>query len=237
MYNAIGDAMFQYIFKRYEKKYKISKEQFASLLSQIEKHTVKDKYGDVTINSLYFDTPNKLLIRNSIEKPVYKEKLRLRCYNECTNDGHTFTEIKKKYKGVVYKRRIISSYNDALSYLTDKEDTIPPSQIKSEIDYFKGYYKGLEPSMCIFYDRQALYDKDDSNVRITFDSNILYRDYDLDLTKGVYGEKILPDDVYIMEIKTLGAIPLWLCEILDKEHIYSTSFSKYGNAYLRTLNF
>ncbi len=232
-----GDAMFQYIFKRYEKKYRLNNEQFNTILNAIKQFTVPDKYGKTTVNSLYFDTPQKLLIRTSIEKPVYKEKLRLRCYNQCSENGYTFTEIKKKFKGVVYKRRIISSYCDAYNYLTDKNDVIPPSQIKNEIDYFKKRYSELQPSMCIFYDRLAFYDKNDMNVRITFDTNILYRDYDLDLTKGAYGNKILPDGNYIMEIKTLGAMPLWLSNILDKNKIYPTSFSKYGNAYLKTLNF
>ncbi len=227
--------MLQYVFKRYEKKYKLTKQQFITILSEIEPYVINDKYGFTRINSLYFDTPQKIIIRNSIEKPVYKEKLRLRCYNTCTMDGATFTEIKKKYKGVVYKRRIKTDYDTAYKYLMNINDDIPFSQIKNEIDYFKMHYSGLEPSMCIFYDRNAFYDKNDPNVRITFDNNLLYRDYDLDLTKGIYGEKIIDEDIYIMEIKTLGAMPLWLCEILDKYSIYPTSFSKYGNAYLKTL--
>lgn len=229
--------MTQYIFKRYEKKYKISKHEFEMILSEMHDYVIPDKYGDTAIKSLYFDTPQKILIRNSIEKPVYKEKLRLRCYNDCTYNTESFSEIKKKFKGVVYKRRIISDYKTAYNYLTDSSDDIPPSQIKNEIDYFKRRYEGLEPSMCIFYDRKAFYDKNDMNVRITFDNNITYRDYDLDLTKGVYGKTILSNDYYIMEIKTPGAMPLWLCDILDKNHIYPVSYSKYGNAYLNTLKF
>lgn len=231
----MGDDMFKYIFMRYEKKYKINESQYQTILSQIKPYTVPDKYGFTKVNTLYFDTPQKIIIRNSIEKPVYKEKLRLRCYNQCKADDYTFTEIKKKYKGIVYKRRICSDYKSAYNYLLDIKDEIPPSQIKSEIDYFKSYYAGIQPSMCIFYDRNAFYDKNDPNVRITFDNNLLYRDYDLDLTKGIYGKKIITEECYIMEIKTLGAIPLWLCKILDNNRIYPISFSKYGNVYLQTL--
>lgn len=227
--------MYQNIFKRYEKKYLLSASQYCYICEYLTSYTVPDRYADTKVCNIYFDTPNKQLIRSSIEKPVYKEKLRLRCYGDVKNDSRCFLELKKKYKGVVYKRRISAQYDKGLDYLCGKDDCIEPSQIKEEIEYFKNFYPHLSPAMCIFYDRLAFCEKSDPNVRLTFDTNIICRENDLDLTRGVYGKRILSEDMVLLEIKTLGGMPIWLSQMLSRFEIYPSSFSKYGTAYKQSL--
>ncbi len=221
----------QYIFKRYEKKYLLNSSQFESALNMLSFNTQPDKYGKSDICNIYYDTPDFRIIRHSIEKPIYKEKLRLRCYGTPKNDSRCFLEIKKKYKGVVYKRRISCNYKDGFAFLENNYDILPESQIKNEIVYFKNFYENPTPKTDIFYKRIAFYDKFDKNVRITFDTDIKYRFYEYDLKKGIYGNTLLPPDKVIMEIKTLGAMPLWLSKMLNEIKAYPTPFSKYGTAY------
>ena len=221
----------QFIFKRYEKKYLLSYEQYISALNMLSYNTVPDKYGESDICNIYFDTSDFKIIRRSIEKPIYKEKLRLRCYGTPNDDSKCFLEIKKKYKGIVYKRRVSSSYYDGYNFLTGILDNIPESQIKNEIEYFKKFYEYPKEKVNIFYRRLAFYDKNDKNIRITFDRDIKYRFYELDLKNGIYGKSLLPNDMVIMEIKTLGAMPLWIVKMLNELKIYPVPFSKYGNAY------
>lgn len=228
--------MFQTIFKRYEKKYLLNEKQYFAVLETLKNNALPDKYSKSTVCSIYYDTPDKRLIRASVEKPIYKEKLRLRSYGVPGDSTDCFLELKKKYKGIVYKRRIVTPYSDGVAYMEGIENALKPSQIKNEIDYFKAYYGTLSPSVDIFYNRLAFYDKEDPNVRLTFDSGILYRDNELNLKNGIYGERVLPDGIYLMEIKTAGAMPLWTAEMLSSLKIYPTSFSKYGTAYKNILN-
>lgn len=222
---------YQSIFKRYEIKYLVTKEQKKIIMHEMEKYMYADKYGKSTICNIYFDTPDFLLIRRSLERPVYKEKLRLRSYGTATPDSTAFIEIKKKYKGVVYKRRTEMTEKESMRYLCNGEH-ISDSQILREVDYFLEYYKCIAPQVVISYNREAFYSKDDYDFRVTFDDNILWRDYDLSLCKGVYGMSILKNDCSLMEIKTGTAVPLWMSNLLSENKIYKTSFSKYGNAYL-----
>lgn len=223
--------MSEYIFKRYEKKYLISDKEYLHFSEAISSFTVPDKHGESDICNIYCDTPDFRIIRASVLKPVYKEKLRLRCYGVPADGDKCFLELKKKYKGIVYKRRIKEGYANALSFLNYGDTVIPDSQIKREIDYFRQVNALPVPSVNIFYRRMAYYDKNDKNVRITFDGNLLYRSEDTDLRNGIYGTPILPPDRVIAEIKTAGAMPLWLTEILSEMSIYPVSFSKYGTAY------
>ncbi len=224
---------YQNIFKRYELKFMLNTDQYFSLRKIMEEHMQADKYGECTICNLYFDTPDYLLIRRSIEKPVYKEKLRVRSYGVATEDSVVFTELKKKYESIVYKRRISATEKDTMKFLVDREVTSNAfeGQIPKEINYVLDHYAPLLPKAYISYDRQAFYGKDDHDFRMTFDRNILWRDYDLSLCKGVYGTSIIQDDQVLLEIKVANAIPLWLINFLSKEKIYKTSFSKYGTAY------
>lgn len=219
----------QTIFKRYEKKYLLDEAQYSALTSVISEYMKVDKYGKHTICNIYFDTPDFYLIRRSIDKPMYKEKLRLRSYGIPDKDSKVFVELKKKYKGIVYKRRITMSLKDAYRYLT-QGITTDTSQIKKEIDYFMNYYHPV-PKMYIAYDRIAYFCESDPDFRITFDSDIRYRSNDLYLENGDHGECLLEKGFHLMELKIVGAIPLWLTHALTELKIYPTSFSKYGNIY------
>jgi SPX domain protein involved in polyphosphate accumulation len=218
------------IFKRYELKYLLSDQQRMQIENAFAEHMTPDVHGHSTILSLYLDTPDYLLVRRSIEKPLYKEKLRLRSYGVADSDTTVFVELKKKYDSVVYKRRIGMTVQETNSYLHSRQPA-GESQIAREIDYCVHLYEHLAPKVLLSYEREAFYANDDADFRITFDENILWRDYDLDLTSGVYGTPILQPGYSLMEIKTAGAIPLWLVRILSENRIYKTSFSKYGNAY------
>ena len=219
-----------FIFKRVEKKYRVNTEHKEKLLSLIEEKLVPDEHGKSTICSLYLDTPTYLLIRNSIEAKTYKEKLRLRSYGVPTGDTRVFLEIKKKFEGVVYKRRVSMSLDLAKAYIEGGESPIR-SQIMSEIDYAMQFYGHPKPSIMIAYEREAFYVKGLPNVRLTFDSNIRYRKDELFLEKGNHGTRLLPDDELVLEIKTDGAMPLWMSAALGECGVFSSSFSKCGNAY------
>lgn len=226
---------FKQVFKRVEKKYVLSKEQYDALMPVVDEYMCGDSYGRSTILNIYFDTPTHTLIRASLDKPVYKEKLRLRCYGVPDDDSTAFVEIKKKYKGVVYKRRISMTYREALDFTCRG---IPPkhdSQIAHEIEWLLEYYDKISPAMILTYDRIAFFAKDDPELRITFDTNLLSRDYDFDLSLGAYGKSLLPEGSCLMEIKIPDAMPVWLAHKLDELKIYPTTFSKYGSAYADVL--
>ena len=223
-----------FIFERVEKKYRITLEQKHALLDSIKDNLIPDSHGISTICSLYLDTPDRLLIRNSIDAKTYKEKLRIRSYGAPTIDDKVFLEIKKKFKGIVYKRRVALPLWQVMEYVNSKNPPIK-SQIMSEIDYAMNFYKHPKPSMVIAYEREAFFAKDDPTVRITFDTGVRFREKDLLLENGTDGRFILPDDAVIMEIKTSGAMPMWLSSILNSSGIFPTSFSKYGTAYRQTI--
>lgn len=223
---------YQNVFKRYELKYILDKMQYDIIQNVMKGHMTIDEYGKSIIYNIYFDTPDNLLARRSIEKPVYKEKLRLRSYGVAKKDSITYIELKKKYESVVYKRRVATTYESAINYLINGERP-EDTQILRETDYFLKLYEGIKPAQVISYERCAYYDNSGTDFRVTFDTNILARDYDLSLIKEPYGEPVLDEEKILMEIKTGMAIPLWMCEVLSKNRIYKTTFSKYGTAYIK----
>ena len=222
---------FQTVFKRYELKYLLTRQQKEKVLAEVEPYIKPDRYGETTIRNLYFDTDSHLLIRRSIEKPDYKEKLRVRSYGTAAPDSTVFVELKKKYKKVVYKRRLSLPEEEAVKWLSGEKHTKQNTQISREIDYFLKLYGTLHPAVFLSYDRSAFYANDDSDFRVTFDDNILCRQEALSLQSEPYGTPLLPQGMVLMEIKCAGGIPLWMTEILSRERIYKTSFSKYGTAY------
>ena len=159
---------------------------------------------------------------------MYKEKLRLRSYGIANDDSRVFAEIKKKYDGIVYKRRISMTLTEAKEYRPGSSK----EQIAKEIDYFMDHYKGIAPAMMLQYERDAFYAKDDHEFRITFDDNIRWRTYDLGLDRGYYGNRLLDRRYVLMEVKAGEAMPAWFVRILTENRIYKTSFSKYGTAYV-----
>lgn len=227
---------FQTVFKRYELKYMLTLEQKAKVLTAMEPYMKLDKYGRTTIRNIYYDTDTYLLIRRSIEKPAYKEKLRIRSYSKADADSTVFVELKKKCNSVVYKRRISLPEEEAMEWMSGERHCHKHTQIANEIDYFLDYYKTLHPAVFLSYEREAFYARDGSDFRVTFDDNILCRQEDLSLESKVYGTPILPEGKVLMEIKCSGGIPLLMVHVLSEEHIYKTSFSKYGTAY-RTMIF
>ncbi|MBQ9072009.1 MAG: polyphosphate polymerase domain-containing protein [Bacilli bacterium] len=218
--------MYENVFKRVEKKYLLSEEQRKLLFEKINQNLVKDKYYKSTICNIYFDTINDDLIINSLEKPKFKEKVRLRSYKVPTLEDEVFLEIKAKFKGVVGKRRLKMSLESFYDYL-EKNEYDKNLQIMKEINYYFEYYS-LKPAIFIAYDRISYRGCDDDNLRITLDSNLRSRYDNLRLEDGDMGEKYFDKKTYIMEIKTLGAMPLWLVRSLSELKIYPTSFSKYG---------
>ncbi len=222
---------YQSVFKRYELKYMLTLEQKQRIVEVMNNYMALDKYGRTTIRNIYFDTDNFRLIRRSIEKPAYKEKLRIRSYTKTDADSPVFVELKKKYKSVVYKRRLSMAQRKAFSWVAGSAAIEDKSQISEEIDYFLTYYKDLKPQVFLSYEREAYYALDGGDFRVTFDDNILCRQDDLSLEAEIGGTPILEDGMVLMEIKCSGGIPLWMTEVLSREQIYKTSFSKYGTAY------
>lgn len=229
-YNMSG---YKKVFKRVEKKYKLSRTQAEKIMPVLEKYMCVDNYGKTTICNIYFDTDDFKIIRTSIEKPQYKEKLRLRCYNVPNHESPSFAEIKKKVNGTVYKRRVSMPYDDAMEFLCNRK-VQNRSQITAEIEYFLDFYK-VKPKIALFYDRIAMFSKEDKNLRITIDSNMKWRIHDLDLTCGSYGNYIVDEELCILEIKVAEAVPLWFSSLMSEMGIYQTSFSKYGTAYSKHL--
>lgn len=219
------------VFERVEQKYLLDSLQFAALWTVLEPYMRPDEYGRSTICNIYFDTPNHLLARLSGEKPVYKEKLRLRTYGVPKAESSSFVELKKKYQGIVYKRRIVMPYGEAYDWLVNGKAPKENSQIAKEIAWSLHYYGDLKPAMALCYDRVALYSREDSGLRITFDTNIRFREENTDLRQGDDGQLLLEPGETLMEIKAGGGLPTWLTDMLSRFRIYPASFSKYVSAY------
>lgn len=226
--------MAQDVFKRVEKKYMLSHDQYEMLGQRLQAHMSMDRFGRHTICNVFFDTQDFYLTRTSVEKPVYKEKLRLRSYGVPTEGDDVFIELKKKYKGVVYKRRVALPLKEARAYLYQGVKPQKKSQILSEIDYFLQMNE-LQPMVYLCYDRIALFGNEDNALRVTFDTNIRWRESSLDLALGAWGQPLLGDGQVLMEIKIHGAMPLWLSNLLDELQVYPASFSKVGTVYTQHL--
>ncbi|MGN0330978.1 MAG: polyphosphate polymerase domain-containing protein [Kineothrix sp.] len=226
---------YQSVFKRYEFKYLLNKGQKERVLQAMEPYMVLDQYGLTTIRNVYFDTDNYRLIRQSMEKPIYKEKLRIRSYQQADPHSMVFIELKKKYDSVVYKRRLSLEEEKAVDWVGGKRRCIQESQIGEEIDYFLNYYGTLRPVVFLSYEREAFCERAGGDFRVTFDKQILGRQEELSLEADVWGSFLLPEELTLMEIKCSGGIPLWMTHILSREGLFRTSFSKYGTAYQKMI--
>lgn len=221
-------------FMRYEKKYLLSSEQLHSLMRSLKGRMEPDCYGEETITNVYYDTFDYALIRHSLEGPAYKEKLRLRSYGRAGADETVFAEIKKKCKGIVYKRRTAMPLNEAEIFLRTGITLLPMDQVRQEIRYMTDFWR-VEPKAYIAYDREAYVDPMGSDLRITFDCNIRCRSDRLSLAGPTDGEQLTEKGQTLMEIKVPGAFPLWLSQALSENAIYPTSFSKYGQYYRKII--
>ena len=228
-------------FKRYEKKYLLSKEQYDLIIPRLlqymnfDEHCINNK--DYSIYSIYYDTCNNDVIRHSISKPYYKEKLRLRSYttyNKSTDK--VFLELKKKINGIVNKRRVVLTLEEANNFIDfgikPSRNNFLDNQVINEIEYYLSNNK-VKPAIYIGYNRKAFFAKENNNIRVTFDSCIITRRHNITLEDGCYGDELLDKNKYLMEIKILGAIPIWLTNILTELKIYNIQFSKYGNEFIK----
>lgn len=226
-----------HIFERTEEKYIVDDKTRDALMKILKDKFHPDAYGESTILSLYFDTENFILIRNSLEKPAYREKLRLRCYGIPHATSKVFIELKKKYNGIVYKRRVDLTYDSAKEYLLHNVKPPTNTQILNEIDYVRTFYAGLSPAALVCYDRTAFFANDDPALRITFDKRPRVRFENPLPENGDAGKLLLTDGYNIVEIKCSHSIPLYLAHALDALQIYPCSFSKYGTAYTNLSDF
>lgn len=225
-------------FKRYEDKFLLDTEQFEALTHRIGGRMEYDAFckgGTYSILNIYFDSPDHEVIRRSVSKPYYKEKLRLRSYGVPKNDSHpVFLELKRKIGGIVNKRRAEMTYGEAMRYLENSEKPAntdyTAGQVLSEIDYFIAC-NHVEPAYFLSYERIAMFGTDDKSFRITLDRNILSRRENVLLTEGCYGRPLIPNDKWLMEVKFSGAIPMDFAKLLSELKIYSRSFSKIGTEY------
>jgi SPX domain protein involved in polyphosphate accumulation len=226
------------VFNRHESKFLIDRDIYEEVETKLLEYMEMDEYNKdhafYTISNLYFDTRENNLISTSLAKPTYKEKLRLRAYGVPRPDEKVYLEIKKKVCGVVNKRRTKLKLGEAYDLVaTGEKPTIKSymnNQVLNEIEYILKIYD-LEPKLYLAYDRKAFFSKINRDLRITFDSNIRTRRYDLKLESGDHGENLLDENKWIMEVKTENNIPIWLSTLLSKYKIYKTSFSKYGKEY------
>lgn len=228
-------------FKRYEMKFLISIQQLNALLPRIEEYMNPDEYckggQNYSIFNIYYDTVDSNLIRTSLSKPLYKEKLRLRSYSSSTSlNSKVYLELKKKTLGIVHKRRASMTLQEAYDFIENGIKPVSKSymgrQVIDELEYFLSK-NIVSPAAYISYTRMAFFGKDDKNFRITFDSNIVTRREDLHMENGSFGKLLLGSDQYLMEVKISRATPIWLARLLSELKIYKTSFSKYGTEYQR----
>ncbi len=217
-------------FRRHEKKYFLSPKQQELFLAGARDYMKDDVHKSYTICNIYYDTDDWSLIRKSLEKPDYKEKLRVRSYGVPEAQDNVFVEIKKKYDGIVYKRRVVMEAGKVKDYLSGSGHASPEGQISHEIDWFQKFHHA-KPKVFIGYERLALAGIQDQDLRVTFDTDIRWRDTDLDLMCGDHGMLILPEDTIVMELKIQDAVPLWLSHLLNDVGAFPTSFSKYGTCY------
>lgn len=222
----------QMTFKRYELKYMLTRRQVVLLREAMREHMALDRFGHSTIRNIYLDTDNYRLIRRSIEKPLYKEKLRVRAYGKAGKDDEVFVELKKKFESVVYKRRLTLLNGAAMDALETGAPLPAVGQIAREIEAFREFYgPTLKPAMFLSYEREAYYPTDGEDFRLTLDENILWRTDHIDLGTSCFGAPLLGPDQVLMELKTPGGISLWMVRFLSENRIRKISFSKYGSAY------
>ena len=221
---------YQAVFKRKEIKYLLTSAQLEAFRTAMEQHMEPDAFPHSSISNLYYDTPDFRMIRRSLEKPSYKEKLRLRSYATAEDSSQAFLEIKKKALGVVYKRRESLPYSQAVAYL---DGGIPggEGQIFRELDWILFAYGDLSPAMFVSYERDSFRGLEDPGLRLTLDRDILWRIRGLDLRLGAWGEPLLKEDETLMEIKISNAMPLWLSSALSDMGIFPLSYSNNGRAY------
>ncbi len=222
------------VMQRREMKYVLTRDQTERLKERLKERLETDPHGRATVASLYYDTPDGRLIRASLDRPRFKEKIRLRAYGPVDDDSPVYVELKRKVNGVVYKRRAETTIRTAKHFFARECDVCADGQIGREIRAFRDRYETLEPACLIAYERTAFIEAN-GDLRVTVDEAPRYRTQRLELTAPPDGVLLLPDGDSILEIKARDALPLWLARMLSEEQIYKRSFSKYGEAYRQRL--
>lgn len=226
-------------FARKEIKFLLNKSQYEYMLDDIYKYMNPDKFciggKEYGVYNIYYDTDDDFLIRESLAKPYYKEKIRLRSYySPAKPDDTVFLEIKKKIGGIVAKRRVTFTLAESDIYLDTRKkpssDKYIINQVFKELDVFLSNYS-VRPKQYISYQRTAFFGKDNGDFRLTFDRKITERRDDLFLSSPSYGNQIIDENERLMEVKVSDSIPDWLIKCLSDMKVYKTSFSKYGRAY------
>lgn len=293
-------AAYSSVFKRVEKKYRIGAAERAAVEAAAGGPMAVDAYGRTRITSLYLDTPERSMIARSVEKPLYKEKLRLRAYGDAAgvalmgafgagpivrepgglplSDGEVETRvaaglqvpgaaaalpvffgIKKKFKGIVYKRRLALTLPAALAFVSGlpyeqacarwplsdaalAAAALSPvtRQIARELEVAMDRWLPLVPSMGIACDRVAwayrpeMFQEWEGDELFDSELRITFDDcleyLDCHRFRSPW-RPIIESSESVMEIKSAGPYPPWLVEVLSAERIYPASFTKYGNAY------
>lgn len=293
-------AAYSSVFKRVEKKYRIGAAERAVVEAAAGGPMAVDAYGRTRITSLYLDTPERSMIARSVEKPLYKEKLRLRAYGDAAgvalmgafgagpivrepgglplSDGEVETRvaaglqvpgaaaalpvffgIKKKFKGIVYKRRLALTLPAALAFVSGlpyeqacarwplsdaalAAAALSPvtRQIARELEVAMDRWLPLVPSMGIACDRVAwayrpeMFQEREGDELFDSELRITFDDcleyLDCHRFRSPW-RPIIESSESVMEIKSAGPYPPWLVEVLSAERIYPASFTKYGNAY------
>jgi len=218
----------QSIFRRQEIKFILDTAKLQPLYDIVAEKIPRDTYGQYLVQSIYFDTNNWDIIRSSIEKPVYKEKLRLRCYGVPGQDSTIFMELKKKFRGVVSKRRIAFPMQELIEKSAQELVAEDSTQIGRELSYYLQNH-AVQERVHISYEREAF--AGENGLRLTLDTNIRFRTDILDYQNPGEGLEVLPAGLTVMEIKTLGGMPIWLAQTLSEHKIFPHSFSKYGAGY------
>lgn len=223
-------------FERVEDKYELSQSEYLSFLEAIQAHVHPDIYHKYTVHSVYFDNDHYQLAVNSLQKPEYKCKVRLRTYQDPDADTMCFLELKKKYNDIVYKTRFYMEVASAYQYLYQNKMPKNPNNIMRELDYVFHFYK-LKDFCYVQYDRECYAANEDMDVRITFDTNIRYRLDDISLSRNGSETNLTEENVYMLEIKCKDRYPMWLVQILSKMKLYKKSFSKCGSIYMNNFEY
>ncbi|MGX4764213.1 VTC domain-containing protein [Holzapfeliella sp. JNUCC 72] len=224
----------KHVFERKENKYLLTYDQCNRFKEDLERYMLADQFGKHTISSVYYDTDNFKFINHSMKKPDYKEKFRVRQYGQFNPNGQFFLEIKKKVRGIVYKRRLTLSYNDYLLFKLNREMDLNYAshpQIAREINWLFNSNPDLHPRVAIMYDRLSYFCHEQPEFRVTFDENIRFRDTNIDLEQGTHGERVTNHFDVLMEVKAMGAYPIWFSYLLTKHGITKGKFSKYAYVY------
>lgn len=219
----------QTTFQRQERKYVLDRQRYESMKQFLQSYMQEDVHGKSTICNIYYDTLHYILDTESLQKPPYKEKFRIRSYGVPEEDSMVYLEIKKKWNNIAHKQRMGLPYIDAMKYL--QYDITPQhrGQIEAEIAYFIQSYQ-LVPKVFLAYEREPLQAILEEDIRITFDHNIRIRYHDLNLASGDYGNLLFEEERILMEIKIVDAYPLWLSDELSIQQIFPISFQNTGQS-------